>query len=86
MRFHFEKLGLIDQAEIELADLTLICGENTTGKTYAPYAIYGFLRSWRQLLRFALEKEVEACLTQESNYQIDLQEMFNGSINDYLQR
>lgn len=86
MKFHFEKLGLIDQAEIELADLTLICGENNTGKTYATYAIYGFLRSWRQLLRFALEKEVEACLTQESNYQIDLQEMFNGLINDYLQR
>ncbi len=85
MRFQFEKLGLIDQAEIELADLTLICGENNTGKTYATYAIYGFLRSWRQLLRFALEKEVETCLTPESNYQIDLQKMFNGRINDYLQ-
>ena len=47
MHFHFEKLGLLDQIDLELADLTLICGENNTGKTYATYAVYGFLRNWR---------------------------------------
>ena len=47
MKFTFEKLGLLDYVEVELADLTLICGENNTGKTYVTYAIYGFLRSWR---------------------------------------
>ena len=50
MRFQFQNLGLLDEAEVALADLTLICGENNTGKTYATYAIYGFMRSWRQLL------------------------------------
>ncbi len=62
MKFHFENLGLLDQAEIELADLTLICGENNTGKTYATYAIYGFLRSWRQILHYVLEPEIEDLL------------------------
>jgi predicted ATPase len=52
MEYRFENLGLLDQADLEIADLTLICGENNTGKTYATYAVYGFLRSWRGILRF----------------------------------
>jgi hypothetical protein len=31
MKFHFENLGLLDQVDLELADLSLICGENNTG-------------------------------------------------------
>lgn len=84
MKFHFEKLGLLDQVDIELADLTLICGENNTGKTYATYAIYGFLRSWRQLLRFLLADEINAFLRRENQYQIDLQQMFGGKVDEYL--
>ncbi|RUQ39564.1 MAG: ATP-binding protein [Candidatus Competibacteraceae bacterium] len=86
MRFHFEKLGLLDQADIELADLTLICGENNTGKTYATYAVYGFLRSWRQILRFLLEDEIDQVLKDASQYRIDLAAMFNGKIDSYLER
>ena len=84
MQFHFEKLGLLDQVDIELADLTLICGENNTGKTYATYAIYGFLRSWRQLLRFLLAEEINAFLRRENQYQINLQQMFAGKVDGYL--
>lgn len=86
MKFHFENLGLLDQVEIELADLTLICGENNTGKTYATYAIYGFLRSWRQMLRLTLEAEIDTLLKREQKYQFDLQQMFAGKVNDYLAR
>lgn len=86
MKFHFENLGLLDQAEIELADLTLICGENNTGKTYATYAIYGFLRSWRQILHYVLEPEIEDLLKEADRYQFDLQQMFDGRLNKYLDR
>lgn len=86
MRFHFEQLGLLDQADIELADLTLICGENNTGKTYATYATYGFLRCWRQMLRFALEPDIDAILKDTDKYQFDLQKMFAGKIDDYLKQ
>ena len=48
MKFRIEHLGRLDQAEIEVADLTVICGENNSGKTYATYALYGFLRMWAQ--------------------------------------
>lgn len=46
MKFSISNLGAIDQAEVELGNLTLICGENNSGKTYVSYAIYGFLQFW----------------------------------------
>ncbi|TWO19836.1 ATP-binding protein [Campylobacter hyointestinalis] len=42
MKFMIENLGLLNQAEIEIGDLTILCGENNSGKTYAVYAFYGF--------------------------------------------
>lgn len=84
MKFMFENLGLLDEAEIELADLTVICGENNTGKTYATYAIYGFLRSWRSLLKNYISREIKSHLKTQGNFSFDLQEMFAGKINEYL--
>ena len=86
MKFHFEKLGLLDQVDLELAELTLICGENNTGKTYATYAVYGFLRSWRQILRFLLEDEIDELLKNAGEYRIDLAKMFDGKMDSYLER
>lgn len=84
MKFHFENLGLLDQVDIDLADLTLICGENNTGKTYATYAVYGFLRSWRPILRALLEDEIDEVIKQTSEYRIDLSKMFDGKVDSYL--
>jgi len=86
MHFHFEKLGLLDRVDLELSDLTLICGENNTGKTYATYAVYGFLRSWRGMLRSLVEPEIERFLKDTSEYRFDLMQMFEGKVNDYLKR
>ncbi len=86
MEYRFENLGLLDQADLEIADLTLICGENNTGKTYATYAVYGFLRSWRGILRFLLEDEIEQLLKDASQYRIDLAQMFDGKVDTYLER
>lgn len=46
MQFRLEKVGPVDAANLELGDLTLIAGQNNTGKTYVVYALYGFLRTW----------------------------------------
>ena len=43
MKFVLEKLGVLEKAEFSLGELTIICGGNNTGKTYATYALYGFL-------------------------------------------
>ena len=46
--FRFKKIGPIDEAEMELGDLTLIAGRNNTGKTYLVYTLYGLLKLWRR--------------------------------------
>ena len=54
MRIRLKNLGILKQAEFSLGDLTIICGENNTGKTYATYALYGFLQSWREHIDFSI--------------------------------
>ena len=46
MRIRFENIGPVGKAYMTLGDLTIIAGQNNTGKTYLTYALYGFLRSW----------------------------------------
>ena len=48
MEIEIKNLGVLGQAKFSLGDLTIICGRNNTGKTYATYALYGFLNSWRE--------------------------------------
>lgn len=43
MKITVEKLGVIRYAELETGDITIVCGQNNTGKTYITYAYYGFL-------------------------------------------
>lgn len=49
MKFSFRNLGPIEDAELELGDLTIIAGRNNTGKTYITYALYGFLSGFDRL-------------------------------------
>lgn len=54
IRFRFEHLGPVREAELELGNLTIIAGKNNTGKTYIVYTIYGLLkhfllRTWRRM-------------------------------------
>lgn len=51
MKIELENLGVLKKAEFELGELTLICGSNNTGKTYATYALFGFLSHWRRHLK-----------------------------------
>ncbi len=60
-----KNIGILKQAEFSLGDLTLICGENNTGKTYAACALYGFLRSWHQFIRFPIsDAQIQQALTE----------------------
>lgn len=46
VKFMFRNLGPIEEAELELGNLTIIAGRNNTGKTYLAYTLYGFLKAW----------------------------------------
>jgi AAA ATPase domain len=50
MKVTLKNLGLLKQAEFTLGDLTIICGGNNMGKTYATYALFGFLYFWQDLV------------------------------------
>ena len=54
LKIHLKNLGILKQVEFSLGDLTVICGKNNTGKTYATYALYGFLDTWRRLIDFGV--------------------------------
>ena len=65
MRIKIKNLGILGSADLELGDLTVVCGKNNTGKTYAAYAIYGFLDYWRTRFNFDLGQGYnETLLTQ----------------------
>ncbi len=63
MKIRIKNLGALDDAEFKLGDLTIICGENNTGKTYATYALHGFLSRWRRLIRTRTTIKDESCIT-----------------------
>lgn len=50
MNVEIKNLGILKQASISLNDFTIVCGENNTGKSYAAYALFGFLKYWRHYL------------------------------------
>lgn len=78
MKFQFKKLGAINKAELELGDLTIICGDNNTGKTYVSYAIYGFLATWNKFINFELSQEKIDNLLTEGILKIDLNQFENN--------
>ena len=41
MTITVQNLGVLKYATFELGNLTVICGNNNTGKTYATYALFG---------------------------------------------
>ncbi len=65
MILNIENLGAIKQAKIDLSKkLTLFCGKNSTGKTYAAYVLHAFLTavpSMRDVLSYygALREQVK---------------------------
>ena len=73
-----KNIGIIKQAEFSLGDLTIICGENNTGKTYTAYALYGFLNSWREFIPITIsdaqiqhlctERELKIKLTRKGGW------------------
>lgn len=44
VRFRFQHLGPVQEAELELGNLTIVAGRNNTGKTYMVYTVYGLLK------------------------------------------
>ncbi len=50
MEINISNLGTIKEGKLELGKLTILGGKNNSGKTYVAYAIYGFIKFWRESL------------------------------------
>lgn len=98
MRFDFKNFGYIDDGSIELSDLTILCGPNSSGKTYTSYSIYGFLKYFRNLTDFSISDDLLDRLREDGGLDIDLKdytketkyyikkasEKFSNTLNDYF--
>lgn len=69
----FENLGAIEFGEIEISQLTVICGENNTGKTYVTYLVYCLLKTWKHFVDINLNGILRE-LHKNGVAKIDLQE------------
>lgn len=74
MKIRVENLGALRQAEFELGDMTIICGGNNTGKTYATYALFGFLSFWREVFSVTIPDKFVTQLLSDGATSINIQE------------
>jgi hypothetical protein len=77
MKITVKNLGALEQAEFTLGELTILCGCNNTGKTYATYALFGFLLTWRQILAINIPNDKIEQLLNEGVIRVELQEYAN---------
>lgn len=73
MKITLKNLGPLIQTEFELGNLTIICGKNNTGKTYATYATYGFIDYWNKSYTINFEKATIELLLANGQVPLDLQ-------------
>jgi len=80
MKFKLQNIGIIKNYELELGNLTVICGKNNTGKTYLSYSIYGFYQNiYNKIIthnfkNFNLQNLRENIIKNET-YKINLKEL-----------
>jgi ABC-type multidrug transport system ATPase subunit len=71
MKIQIKNLGALRQAEFSLGDMTILCGGNNTGKTYATYALFGFLSFWREAFSIRVHDDEFNHLLAEGAVSID---------------
>ena len=79
MKISIQNLGPLKQAEFELGDLTIICGQNNTGKTYATYALYGFLSFWREAFSPGVSEGMIETLLEQGSAKINLRDYLSNA-------
>ena len=59
MKFKLENIGPLKSADFEIGNLTVICGKNNTGKTYAAYTAGLFVKFFLENLTFDVSSFAE---------------------------
>ena len=75
MKLTVDNLGKIVQSEIELNNLTILVGDNNSGKTYITYSIYGMLKNWTDFINYNNFKDLESRLKIEGQISLNKEEI-----------
>ena len=78
MKFGIKNLGPIKEADIELGDLTIICGKNNSGKTYLTYSIYSFLETLSSNIIFDIKRELVLELISTGSCVINFEDLWRA--------
>ncbi len=81
MKIKIENLGVLKRAEFELGEFTILCGGNNSGKTYATYALFGFLFLWRETFALKVSKQIIDELLTEGSTKINIQDYLKETTN-----
>jgi ABC-type branched-subunit amino acid transport system ATPase component len=79
MKITLQNLGPLKQAQFELGKMTIICGTNNTGKTYATYALFGFLSFWKEAFSIDVKRNLVQELMSKGNVELDLNDYINDA-------
>jgi predicted ATPase len=77
MKIKINNLGKISSSEIELNDLTILVGDNNSGKTYVTYTIYGILKNWTDFINYTHFKKYIDSLKEKGQITLDKQEIID---------
>lgn len=75
MKLTVENIGKIVKSEIELNNLTILVGDNNSGKTYITYSIYGMLKNWTDFINYNNFKNLETRLKSEGQISLNKEEI-----------
>ena len=70
MKITFQNLGNLKSAEIELKDLTIICGPNNSNKSLLNYSIFVILKEFAARMQFGVEEDILTELTANNSAKI----------------
>ena len=76
MHFSLKNIGLIkDATNVQIKNLTVVCGRNNTGKTYLTHSLYGALTFLREAWRYSLNKQQKESLLATGACDVDMCEV-----------
>ena len=75
MKLTIKKLGRIENCQLELNDLTILVGDNNSGKTYVTYSTYGALKYWQDFINYGNFKEIEQKIKSDGQITLNQEEI-----------
>ena len=85
LKFTVEKLGSINSGEFQQKPLTIFCGPNNSGKTWAMYSLYHFYWALRSVKRYNQDPKNEKISVTEFNSKMSntLADVFNSAKENF---